>query len=297
MYSLSQVKKGLRDPGLVLQEVNRLYFDLSNNSTFYDDGVRIFDMDWDNLIILDACRYDTFAERSDLPGDLTKKESIASMTHEWIRANFTDTRVHDTIYVSANGRFAHQKDEVNAEVFEFVGLWDEEHRYGDRSIAPPEMVTKRALEAHRRHPNKRLLIHYLQPHQPYLGPTGEHFEREQHLHEMMRRNAVSRDMLVQAYNENLDIVLEEVSKLLETLGGQTVVSSDHGELLGEREYPIPIRRYGHPEGIYVEELIEIPWLTYQNGERRKIIAEEPEESVEYDKSKLEEHLKHMGYRT
>jgi hypothetical protein len=297
MYSLSQIRKGLRNPDMVLQELNRLYFDLTNKSEYYDEGINIFKEDWDNLIILDACRYDKFSERADLPGQLKKRKSQASMTHEWIRANFTDKKAHDTVYVSANGRFVHQQDETNAEVHEFVGLWDTDYRYGDRNLALPEMVTEHALEAAEEYPNKRLIVHYLQPHQPYIGPTGEQFEREKNLHKMMQTNDASDKLLETAYDENLDIVLDDLKELLASLPGKTVVTSDHGELLGEQEFPIPIRRYGHPEGIYVGELVDIPWLVYQDGERKEVVADESEDSVDYDEAALEEHLKNMGYRT
>lgn len=42
--------------------------------------------------------------------------------------------------------------------------------------------------------------------------------------------------------------------------GTTVVTSDHGNHLGEFATPFPIRLYGHPEGIRTPELIRVPWL-------------------------------------
>lgn len=295
MYDLAQIRKGLSDPSLALQECNRAYYDLVNDGDYNDGGVDVFEADWDNMIVLDACRYDEFADRADLPGDLQARESLASMTHEWIRANFTGRTLYDTVYVSANGRFAHQRDDVGSAVHEFVGLWDDTHRYGDDDVAPPEMVTEHAVEAADAYPNKRLLVHYLQPHQPYVGPSGEHFEREASLHEMMRSDAVDEGLLRRAYRENLDLVLAEVETLLETLSGKTVVTADHGELLGEREFPIPIRRYGHPEGIYTEPLVKVPWHVVEDGERRTIVAEEPDATERYDESAIEDHLESLGY--
>lgn len=297
MYDLSQIRKGLRDPTMAIQELNRAYYDLVNDTGYNDGGVDIFREDWDNLIVLDACRYDEFEDRADLPGDLQTRESLASMTHEWIRANFTERELYDTVYVSANGRFAHQKDDVGSEVHEFVGLWDDEHRYGDDEIAPPEMVTEHAKEAAAEYPNKRLLVHYLQPHQPYIGPSGDHFERDQSLHEMMRADGVSEELLRQAYRENLDLVLDDVAELLDSLPGKTVVTSDHGELLGEREFPVPIRRYGHPSGIYTEPLVKVPWLVVENGDRKDVVSEEPDSVQTYDRERIEDHLEDLGYRT
>lgn len=296
MYSLSQIMKGLRDPTMAIQELNRAYYDLVNDTGYNDGGVDVFREDWDNLIVLDACRYDEFEDRADLPGDLQARESLSSMTHEWIRANFTERELYDTVYVSANGRFAHQKDDVESEVHEFVGLWDDDHRYGDDKIAPPEMVTEHAKEAAAEYPNKRLLVHYLQPHQPYIGPSGDQFERDQSLHEMMQTDGVSTDLLRRAYRENLDLVLDDVADLLNSLSGKTVVTSDHGELLGEREFPIPIRRYGHPSGIYTEPLVKVPWLVVENGDRKEIVSEEPDSVETYDQERIEDHLEDLGYK-
>jgi len=58
---------------------------------------------------------------------------------------------------------------------QFHGGFDirnEEHR-----TVLPETMTEATLEAKRRYLNKRLLLHYLQPHAPFLGPAGQnHFD-------------------------------------------------------------------------------------------------------------------------
>jgi hypothetical protein len=295
MYSLTQLRKGLTNPALTIQEANRWYHSLYNSSDFNDDGVDIFEEDWDNLIILDACRYDEFAARSGLPGNLEKRESKASMTHEWIRANFADRTLHDTVYISASGRFLHAEKNLSSEVHEFIDLIDQDESYGQAKVCPPETVTERGLEAAKTYTNKRLIIHYLQPHMPYLGSTGEKFEYHSSLHESVVKSSVDVDTLRKAYRENLDLVLDEVPSLFDQLQGKTVVTADHGELLGERETPLPVRRYGHPAGIYVPELVEVPWLTYTNGSRKEIVAEPPESDLEYDENAVKEHLKDIGY--
>jgi hypothetical protein len=110
-----------------------------------------------------------------------------------------------------------------------------------------------------------------------------------------RESDVTREQMWEAYLDNLHLVLEEVRTLFEELTGKIVVSSDHGELLGDREAPIPIRRYGHPRGIYVEELVKVPWLVYRNGPRPEIVAETPEQSVSYDEDEIDERLRDLGY--
>ena len=43
-----------------------------------NDGTHIMDEDWDNLIILDACRYDLFEEVNTIDGTLESRISLGS---------------------------------------------------------------------------------------------------------------------------------------------------------------------------------------------------------------------------
>jgi hypothetical protein len=70
MYSADEIIEGLSHPSLLFRELNRRLFD-----DHPMDGVSVFKGDWDNLIILDACRYDIFAETNTLSGDLSKRTS------------------------------------------------------------------------------------------------------------------------------------------------------------------------------------------------------------------------------
>jgi len=60
--------------------------------------------------------------------------------------------------------------------------------------------------------------------------------------------------LRKAYEDNLKLVLEEVKKLVKNLEGKIVVTSNHGECFGEKFI------IEHPTGIYIKELVEVPWL-------------------------------------
>jgi hypothetical protein len=141
-------------------------------------------------------------------------------------------------------------------------------------------------------------VHYVQPHYPFIGPTGEeHFDPTATLKEVSRRYDLTDGRLERAYRENLDLVLDEAERLLDALDGKTVVSADHGELLGERLSPLPLRAYGHPSGIYVDELVRVPWLVHEGGDRKETVAEAPTERDEVDEDALEEQLRNLGYVT
>ncbi|KOX95931.1 hypothetical protein AMR74_13345 [Halorubrum tropicale] len=284
---------------LTAYHVNRLFYTIRNSDEYNADGIDIFTQDWDNLLILDACRYDYFADQSDLDGTLSTRISRASATREWVGANFTDRQLHDVVYVSANPNYRKVADEIGAEVHAYIDVWRDDTLVGEENtIVPPETVTEHALSAAEEYPNKRLLVHYVQPHYPFIGPTGkEHFDPTATLKEVSAKYDLTDDRLDRAYRENLDFVLDEAERLLEKLHGKTVVSADHGELLGERLSPLPLRAYGHPNGVYVDELVEVPWLVHQNGERREIVSEEPVERDDTKDEALEEQLRNLGYMT
>ena len=283
----------VENPTRILVGLNRLYHKGPFSENGNKKGVNFIEEEWDTLIILDACRFDEFARSVDLPGETNHKISLGSTSKEFIRANFSNKILYDTVYVSANGWYEKLRDEINSDVHRFV--------YTDRDAAgglttKPETVTRAALNAFEEHPNKRLIIHYMQPHQPYLGPAGEKIDHGAALSTTVRKNQLGKETLWSAYRENLQLAINEVRTVLKEMSGKTVVTADHGELLGEQQSPIPIRDYGHPLGIYVDELVKVPWHVYENGERKIVSANSRFSEERENQDRIEEHLTNLGYR-
>lgn len=300
-----KIKKLANNPGLIkntftrgnLLDINRMYFDIRNSTSFNDSGVDIFDQDWDNLIVLDACRFDRFVDLQSFSGTHTRKKSKASMTHEWLDANFSGKRLSDLVYVDSNGNYFNYRDELNARVYKYVPLWEKKHRKTAKSrTTPPEVVTDRAIEVNKRHPNKRLLIHYIQPHRPYIGSIAENMDFMPRTVDDCREHQISSKNLYGLYNQTLSITLDEVDRLLPELSGKTVITSDHGELLREKTGPLPVTVFGHPPGIYTPELVDIPWYVHNYNSRKKIIDESVEEFGVSEDRDVREHLENLGYR-
>lgn len=136
--------------------------------------------EWDHLIVLDACRYDYFAKlyHNFLAGNIKKAVSLAFKTEYWCKKNFT-TYYEDVVYVSSNP-IINSKVEVlgfdaKEHFFDIIDVWnwgwDEK-----QGVVPPDQVNKGVMEAKRKYPEKKLIIHYMQPHAPYLRPgKGEEF--------------------------------------------------------------------------------------------------------------------------
>lgn len=81
-------------------------------------GTDIFeDEGWDNLVILDACRYDAFSEQTPSRGTLESRESRGSASEQFIQGNFTGKTLYDVVYVSANRRFLHIWDELDCKFY------------------------------------------------------------------------------------------------------------------------------------------------------------------------------------
>jgi hypothetical protein len=271
------------------------------------------DADWDNLILLDACRYDYFVEQNMFDADPEKKYSRAPQTPTFLQENFGSRDLHDTVVVSAN---PHQEIQLEDNQFHKVyhvwrTHWDEELR-----TVHPKSVTEVAEKANRDHPEKRLVIHYMQPHAPFIGSwsqenigiqlgnkhayilaqEGTHDCDTTNPYSMLEENKIDQEDVIRAYKENLNIVLGETNELLAELQGKTVISADHGEMFGERAWPIPRRAYQHPP-IMAKKLLEIPWLVVEDGPRKTILSEPPVEcDHSADETIVENRLQHLGYK-
>ncbi|QLH81217.1 hypothetical protein [Halosimplex pelagicum] len=305
MYSLDQLKRGFASPNLFFREANRLYHRRLNTRTHNISGIDVFSEDWDNLLLLDACRYDMFAEQSDLRGQLESRISRGSSTAEFLKGNIRDRELHDTVYITANPQFYRLQDQLGASFHAVENVWMREGWDEDYNTVLPETMTAAAFDAAEQYPDKRLFIHYIQPHYPFIVDNSELFDNEQAFlkpdeagswHQLMTGElTASRNDVWRAYRDNLSRTLPHVNELLDGLEGKSVVSSDHGNMVGERAYPFPIREWGHPRGIYTEQLVKIPWLVIQ-GERREIVSQPPlDEHEETDDDIVADRLEQLGY--
>jgi len=298
---MGDLLRALREPILAVREINSVLNSFGAEADFNSSGVDVFKEDWDNLLLLDSCRADVFAEVIDsynIDGSRENRISRGADTREFMRGNFRNRTLYDVVYVNANPQYQSQKEDLNVEFHDVADLWRGEHWDNTLNTVRPESVSDAARAFHDEYPNKRLCVHYLQPHRPFIGPTG----RENHQlgtlfgTEDVAKPDVSRETYITAYTENLDIVLHSIEELLPDLSGKTVISADHGQLLGERLSPIPVRDYGHWGGIHTKELVEVPWYIIYGQSRREIVSEQP---VERDDTRregdIEERLKHLGY--
>ena len=309
MYSLSQLRRGLSrglsNPSFLGRELNRLYHRRGYTREYNTAGVDVMAEDWDTLVVLDACRYDLFEERSTLPGRLERRVSRGSHTREFLRGNFSGRTLEDTVYVSASPQLARLKDELDVTFHDVVDVWAEDGWDESVGTVRPETTTDYALQAHRDYPNKRIIVHYLQPHYPFLdaderlnvrtfGGEDDALDVWEALYQ--DHLDVPRELVREAYEHNFDAVVPSVERLLSAVDGTVVVTADHGNMLRERAKPVPVREWGHPPGIYTDALVSVPWLVVEGEQRRRITAEASTEPTESEATAVvQDRLAQLGY--
>lgn len=283
-FSRDRIERAVRNPRLFLRHLNRLYHRRLNTRSYNTAGVDIMEEDWDNLLLLDACRYDMLEEQANLPGTLESRISRGSATVEFLTANLQNKNLHDTVYVTANPQLYRHNEDINAsfyaieEVWQTEG-WDKEHR-----TVLPETMVEHTIEAAEKYPNKRLFVHFIQPHYPFLTGEENPFDNDQAFLKpdepgswdqlMTKEITASKEGIWKAYRETLNQTLPHIDNLINVLSGKTVVTADHGNMVGERATPIPITEWGHPRGIYTRELVKVPWLVVEDT-RKNITNESP----------------------
>jgi hypothetical protein len=305
VYSFAQLKSGLQHPELVLRELNRYYYSRLGTRRFNVHGIDVFEADWDNLILLDACRYDAFEQNHSLSGQLEIRESRASETVGFLESNFGGRDLSDTVYVTANPQLYRHRETIKPNLHEVLHVWDQDGWDDKLGTVLPETTTEYAINAANKFDNKRLVIHYIQPHYPFLTRDVTfdkgHLESEDGganlwYQKLYGELDVETDELWGLYVDSLKKTLPHVQRLLESLNGRSVVTADHGNMFGERSFPIPIREWGHPHTTFTEELVNIPWLVVESDERRTIVAEENLTSTPVD-SNVIDRLQQLGYQS
>jgi len=243
--------------------------------------IKIMEREWDYLIILDACRYDMFKKYNILNGTLDKQYSSGSATEDWSINNFVQY-YNDVIYITSNpltSIFFLKKHIGFNPFFKVDEVWDYGWDQDLRGVYPKE-VTKAVLRNLKEFPNKRLLIHYLQPHYPFIlspetqigrGMYKEYIQSKEGYITKERLESLggvpyhyldilSPMQLREGYIKNLILILKEIKyNLLPYLpkDSKIIISSDHGELLG---YPEDNGRWGHAKHRTDTKLLEIPWF-------------------------------------
>ncbi|ELY56594.1 alkaline phosphatase family protein [Natronococcus jeotgali] len=331
-WSLENVKKGLKHPGRALDEVALEYlyrFPAARLNGRRPIGTNVFDREWDVLILLDTCRVDALeavADEYDFLGAIDSIRSVGGGSAEWIARTFDEAHrreIANTAYLSANGHLQQVLEDRRHEVdpgkhltyralramptvgIDALGKAEYLFRYepwgvdGERGhvdgMTPPRYVTDRAISVSRAESYDRTILHYFQPHSPWVSNALED-DRELYEYEddwwgyLTETGDV--ETVWNAYLDDLRYVLDDVELLLENLDAERVViSADHGEAFGE--YGV----LGHKIGSLHPKIRRVPWAetTAEDRHTREPTVSEPDDA-RVDSESLEAQLEALGYK-
>jgi hypothetical protein len=303
MYTPKQIFKGIQDPHFAALHLNRLFAD--KFLTKFRPRTDFLKQDWDNLLILDACRYDMMKDIDLGDGVLDYRWSPGSHSTEFVEFHTDAQPLDDIVWVTANPWVSKHREKI----FKVIDLWDSS--WDDKlQTVLPEAMREVALEAEGEYPNKRLIIHFMQPHYPFIGEFGQtvlpnqgtftgdgmiktHTESD-HIWNQLQAGTVSKGEVWKGYTENLNIVFPIAQHLCNNLSGRTVITADHGNELGKRAIPVPIRIYGHPYGLRTKNLVKVPWVVFE-GKERKTITSGTVRSDTTNEEVIKERLRALGY--
>lgn len=261
----------------------------------------IWESDWDLLIVLDACRAEwaeTVADEFSFIESVNTINSVGSHSAEWIHKTFTEEYndlLAETAYITANHHAKWMKPS-NFKTFEnlneYCGV------FKGIPAPPAHIVTDRAIQITRQTDWEHCIVHYMQPHKPFLKQTGDRTEVEvandwslgYNMYKKHFAGELSKKEIENGFIRNLRYVLEEVGNLLENVdASKVVITSDHGNALGERFL------WDHSRGVKHPSMRHVPWLE-TTAEDAETINPDDYHKTDYDEEKIKKSLKQLGYR-
>jgi len=296
-------------PKVIFPWLLKNFLVLKNPKLLKNNAIKVMKQKWDYLIILDACRYDIF--KLVVSYDAKSVISGGSCTQEWLEWNFKG-EFKDVVYIAGNPHFSNfnlTRTFGFNPFYKVVEVWD----YGwDKKFKTvhPKTLTEEALKALEKHPNKRMIIHYNQPHHPFLtsqklieidSGTARHlkdYEKKEKLSawQAAKKGIVPVREVFLAYIDNLKFVMEYVNQLVNKLTGKVILTSDHGDQVGK--YML----FGHAFNYRTKHLVVVPWYIAKNT-KRKIFDKEllnDQEKEELEKNtihrKIQFLIKEKGFR-
>lgn len=264
------------------------------------DSKNVYQRDWDLLIILDCATVDMMKEVADEYNFINRVGyhiSPATCSNMWMYRTFVDEfqeEMSQTVHVTAN---TSSETRLNSDSFlQLEEVWRDGWD-AELGTIPAQEVTDRAIHLGRKYNSDRMIVHYMQPHLPFVGkninsnivtPEGKTGNGKD-IKELFE-DGYSSEYLWNASIDNLRYVLDNIGTLLSNLDADRVVlSSDHGQAFGEQGV------WGHPCHTYIDVLRYVPWCVTTAEDTNNYNPD-----INYDDANnnisLEEKLEALGYR-
>lgn len=287
----------------------------------------IWDVDFDVCLVLDACRMDLWnelmKERERYDWQNQSEWSVGSASVEWINNTFSpehSDQIAHAGYVTGNPHTAKQptfgsytSEAVyplhTTEIGYLDEVWADQWHIDEYETVRPEILTERGFYAwqHRdEYDIDQLIVHYMQPHIPFRNGLewstgwdnvlafGEARDTDEELGDWqkLQYGKIPETEFWKAYKDNLQWVLTEVDRWISQTDARLLITSDHGNAMGEWGI------WGHPPGIGSTALREVPWVVIEGNGTSSVEVEPrgnpPELATE--NTDVKERLEALGYR-
>jgi hypothetical protein len=234
---------------------------------------KLSEIDWDILVVLDACRADVLEQVVDWP--TTTAVSPAGCTAEWLGKVAASGVFEGAHVVSGNPQY--ERVDVNLGCKTVEPYWEEEW---DKSLQTvlPEPVLDRATEVFDTG-DSPVVAHLEQPHWPYIAKLGGSWELAYpetgpwtpdgtseevvSFQVAMQRGYIDRKQAYSAYRASVASVWSTLVRYIQrwyTASGTVVVTADHGETFGRLR---DLKLYEHPCFCHVSPLATVPFVEFR----------------------------------
>ena len=243
----------------------------------YQQLNRIREVDWDVLLVLDACRYDTFTDIVTVSTEPIR--SHASATPQWLRTMHKAGRFDGVSVVTANPQYEKVDVPFNGARTRYVFESEWHDELGTVLPTPVLDEVDAALEEH----GAPVLGHLVQPHWPYVQRFGDQWVPAMNARGIgvvgrsaqvaMSKGRFDPRTALRAYRACLRSVWEVIAPRIGDLVGRgytVALTADHGEVFGRSgDWWL----YEHPSRVHVCSLTEVPWLTVEPADKGGVDAE------------------------
>jgi hypothetical protein len=255
----------------------------------YDQHEQLNADDWDIVVVLDACRWDTLRDVAPWPIDASI--SPASATPGWLAAAEQTEVFEDTYIVSGNVQY----NDVDLGESELHKIWETDWNARLGTVLPePVLVKADSLLQRDTHP---VVAHVLPPHGPYVAKIGDSWlpafpntdiwkrnPGEDHVEKLSPQVAMAQGHIDicrarLAYEASVESTYNEVIQYISRWIQQdhtVILTADHGETFGRfRECGF----YGHPSRCHISPLVKVPYERFEQAPPPETEAETVEEKL------------------
>ena len=273
------IKQFKRSPKFLIQFLLLKYFilplrtreelELNQNELFK----KVLGLSSFTIIIIDACRYDIFKEiyQEYLQGELLKVKSLGTDTGSFLKVLINMTDFKDIRVFSSTPQMSKSSIHKNwltnpfyPPRLEIIDLWKTNWN-NEFDMVLPEEVNKVIIDYGL---SDRNIIWYMPPHFPWIDDISfskniineaiiKNKPISEILEEKNKRGIITTQRIKQLYINNLQLSLTHITNLIkkiEPITDTIILTSDHGELLGEHNL------FFHYTYLDVPELYTVPWL-------------------------------------